>query len=251
MVAPFGNVVRVRSARQRRRARSETRRRRLRRRHAGARRLHRQRRHRQRPRLARRHVRQGAAAVDAGANWEARVIFSAERDRDGDYALGDLDRARANAVPRCSATSRASPTATSATPPSRCAATASAVVHEQHRLRQLEDRGRHRSRLHAAAAGDAQQRRGRHAVHAGGARSRRPPNAPVQLSDTMTMKWQAGVIAVHAGLRAGRGEHAGAVRAVAAVLDFPVQQYSPDSALDDLGIGVFGQATFTCTRGSI
>ena len=46
-------------------------------------------------------------------NWEARVIFSGERDRDGDYALKDLAVAPRSPF-HGRATSRDTPTATSA-----------------------------------------------------------------------------------------------------------------------------------------
>jgi hypothetical protein len=101
------------------------------------------------------------------ANWEARLIYSGERARDGDYALNDLDALRANPFH----TSRDFEGHTNRD------------VHRDHvpgaprrrevhvrlddRLRPLEDRRSHGPGLLAAAARHArQQRRGR-PVHPG------------------------------------------------------------------------------------
>ena len=55
-------------------------------------------------------------------------------------------------------------------------------------------------------------------------------------------------VPVHAELRAGRGQQLLAVRAVAVRRRSRSAQHSPQSALDDRGVGVYGQGTFTVRR---
>ena len=69
-------------------------------------------------------------------------------------------------------------------------------------------------------------------------------NAPVQLTDAVALKWQGGVFLFT------QNYDQMAVNSLAPFLlspqlGFPVQQYSPTPSLDDLGIGLFGQAVFT------
>ena len=84
--------------------------------------------------------------------WEGRVIFSGERARDGDYALNDVGALRDESVSRC-ARFRGSgrprrPRHDRARAPR---AGGPVVVLEHDRVRQLEDAGRDRPRLHAVA----------------------------------------------------------------------------------------------------
>ena len=97
-------------------------------------------------------------------------IVASERDRDGDYALTDLGAARStpfqvHARLRGLHRSRRHVDGHHAARRRRAD-----LVHEQHRVRDLADAGLDRSRLHAAAAGDARQRGRSHPVHAGAAR---------------------------------------------------------------------------------
>ena len=98
-----------------------------------------QRRHRQRHRLARGVLGKGQLLWMPATNWEARVIVSGERARDGDYALNDLAALRANPFHSPRATSRASPIATSSA--RRCSPRGRRSVRslDHDRVRELED----------------------------------------------------------------------------------------------------------------
>jgi iron complex outermembrane receptor protein len=69
-------------------------------------------------------------------------------------------------------------------------------------------------------------------------------NAPVQLSDAVSMKWQAGAMLFTQSYDQ-TAVNSLAPFVLSPLVTFPVSQYSPDSSLDDLGIGLFGQAVFT------
>ncbi len=121
-------------------------------------------------------LRQGAAAVDAGPAWEARAIVSGERARDGDYALA-RSRRRCAAIPFHAARDFEGFThrdIVNTTVLARREGAASRVLDDD-RVRALEDGGRDRPRLLAAAARHPRERRGSLPVHAGGARSPRRP----------------------------------------------------------------------------
>ena len=68
--------------------------------------------------------------------------------------------------------------------------------------------------------------------------------APIQLSDDVRLRWQAGVFFFT------QGYEQDAVNSFSPFLvaPFPVSQHSPRSALDDNGVGLFGQATVTLGR---
>ena len=115
------------------------------------------------------------------------------------------------------------------------------------RLRPLEDRRRDRSRLLAAAADDAQQRREGLPVHAGiplrvGAGRR------VKLSDAATLKWQAGLFLFT------QNYDQDAVNNFAPVVlspFIPVRRCTSTRrrpSLDDTGVGVYGRGRSACRR---
>ena len=68
-----------------------------------------------------------------------------------------------------------------------------------------------------------------------------PEQAPIALSDSAHLRWQAGVFLFTQGYQQD------AVNSFSpfVVAPFPVSQHSPRSALDDDGVGLFGQATVT------
>ena len=70
------------------------------------------------------------------------------------------------------------------------------------------------------------------------------PGAPVALADRVALKWQAGVFVFT------QNYEQDAVNTLApfllsAFVAFAVEQHAPQSALDDVGVGIFGQATAT------
>jgi iron complex outermembrane recepter protein len=176
-------------------------------------------------------------------NWEARVIFSAERDRDGDYALADLDLAR--------------------TQPFHVQRDYEGYTHRDVTGTTVMLRGEGERVTFTSSTGfvswkteDAtdldysplplatRNNREDDFQFTQEVRAASGVNAPVQLSDTMTMKWQAGVMFFTQGYEQV-AVNTLAPFVLSPFLDFPVAQYSPDSALDDLGLGLFGQATLT------
>jgi len=166
------------------------------------------------PRLAIGRLCEGPVAVAADARWEARAIFTAERARDGDYALNDPRVAAAQAVPTRRATSRGLPIATSSRRRCRSPARARASTSPRDRLPEVEDGGSHRPRLQPCRCDAATMpRRTSSSPRRSAFASAKA--APITLTEHVTMKWQAGVCAVHAELHAGCGEQLLALRAVA------------------------------------
>ena len=173
--------------------------------------------------------------------WETRVIFTGEQARDGDYSLNDVGALRSNpfhaardfegfAEPRrlwhhgAGEGRRQRP-----------------ELHQHHGHRRLDDAGRHRPRLHTTAADQARQYRERAAVHAGvAARIRRRCGHLVDA----TPRDCAGRPACSSSRRPTSRMPSTAIRR-RLVAPIPVSQHSPRSALDDFGIGLFGQATLT------
>ncbi|MCC7179363.1 MAG: TonB-dependent receptor [Acidobacteria bacterium] len=174
-------------------------------------------------------------------NWEARVIFSAERDRDGDYALGDLDQLRAA--------------------PFRVARDYEGYTHRDIKATTVMLRGEGEHIAFTSSTGFvswqtedatdldysplplATRNNAEESVQfTQEIRAASPVNAPLQLSDSLALKWQAGVMLFT------QGYDQLAVNTIAPFVfspfvDVPIQQYSPEAALDDFGMGVFGQAT--------
>ena len=70
------------------------------------------------------------------------------------------------------------------------------------------------------------------------------PAAPIKLSDNATLKWQGGVFLFTQNYDQRRGELF-APFLLSPLLPFSVDQHSPEAALDDGGIGVYGQGTVT------
>ena len=65
--------------------------------------------------------------------------------------------------------------------------------------------------------------------------------APIRLSDAATLKWQAGLFLFTQGYDQDAVNHFSPF----VVAPFAISQHSPRSALDDAGVGVFGQGTVT------
>ena len=176
-------------------------------------------------------------------NWEARVIFSAERDRDGDYALMDLDAARERPflVQRdFDGYTRRDVRATTVMlrgDGERVSLTSSTgfVSWQTEDATDLDY-----TPLPLATRNNAED----DLQFTQEIRAASPPNAPVQLGDTLTMKWQTGVMLFTQGYEQ-LAVNTLAPFLLSPQLGIPVQQYSPDASLDDLGMGIFGQAVFT------
>ena len=183
--------------------------------------------------------------VTPNANWQARVIYSHERNRDGDYALGDLDAIRANAVRR-DARFRG--------------------LHQSRHQRHHDQRARHRRErcrsrattgfvtwktedetdldytpLPLATRSNAEE----DFQFTQEVRFASPENAPLQLSDTRDPQVAGRHRVLQPELRAARGQHAVARSCCRRSIPFPVAQTSPESAIDTSGFGLFGHGTMS------
>jgi iron complex outermembrane recepter protein len=175
--------------------------------------------------------------------WETRVIVSGERARDGDYALGDLAalRARPFRVARDfeGRTDRdvLSTTITTRRQGSRLTfSTTTGVVRWDTRdltdldytplpLARRDNREdstqfTHEARLASSAA------------------------APVRLADDVTLRWQTGLFLFTQNYEQD-AVNSYAPSLISPFIDFGLDQHIPQSALDDVGLGLFGQATVT------
>ena len=176
------------------------------------------------------------------SNWEARAIVSAERDRDGDYALNDLGALRKNPFHAArDFEGKTDRNVTSTTLLARrvgsrlsFSTTTGVVKWRTHDLTDLdytplplvkrdnrEDSLQFTQEVRLASG-----------------------TAPVQISGSATLKWQAGVFFFT------QGYDQDAINQFSPfVLDpslpIPVSQHSPQSSLDDSGVGVYGQGTIT------
>ena len=177
-------------------------------------------------------------------NWEARVIFSGERARDGDYALNDLGGAAREPVSRLARLrglhQPRHPRHDHSGPP-RTGGAGAFVEHD--RLRQVEDRGRRPTsttrRFRSSRA--TTPKRTSSSRRRSASRRRTPPSS---LSDTAALEMAE---------RASSSSRRTTIRTPSTCSRRSCSRrssrcrsaYSPLSDLDDFGLGVFGQGTVT------
>jgi iron complex outermembrane receptor protein len=181
--------------------------------------------------------------VVPNANWEARVIYSHERNRDGDYALGDLGVIRVT--------------------PYRVARDFEGFTNRDINSATVNLRGTGQSFAIESNTGfvkwttedqtdldysplplatrtnDEADRQFTQEV-----RLASPENAPVALSDAVMLRWQAGVEYFNQAYEQDAVNRLSAF-VLSPQVPFPVAMHSPESAIDSTGIGVFGRATVT------
>ncbi|MDH4066785.1 MAG: TonB-dependent receptor, partial [Acidobacteriota bacterium] len=176
-------------------------------------------------------------------NWEARVIFTAERDRDGDYSLVDLDAARTRPfqVQRdFEGYTRRDVRATTVLlrgEGERVTFTSSTgfVSWQTEDATDLDY-----TPLPLATRNNAEE----DLQFSQEIRASSPQNAPVQLTDDLALKWQAGVMLFTQDY-SQVAINTLAPFVLSPIAGFAVRQYSPEASLDDLGMGIFGQATLS------
>jgi iron complex outermembrane receptor protein len=174
------------------------------------------------------------------AAWEGRVVFSGERARDGDYSLNDVGALRSNPFRAArDFEGRADRDVMGTTILARRAGgpivfssttgflnwTTQDVTDLDYTPRPIvtrdntEEDFQFTQELRVASA----------------------ETAPVQLTDTARLRWQSGVFVFT------QSYEQDAINSYSpfVVAPFPVSQHSPRSALDDFGLGLFGQATVT------
>ena len=176
------------------------------------------------------------------SNWEARAIVTTERARDGDYALNDLDALRANpfhaardfegytnrdiVAPTFSFTRTGSSIDLSAT--------TGFVSWETEDATDLD----YSPYPLATRVNNEQDFQFTQEVRVASAKGLR-----MALTDTMTLKWQAGAsIFTQAYDQEAVNSYSPFV--LSQFVGFPVSQLSPQAELDDRGFGLYGETTF-------
>jgi len=177
------------------------------------------------------------------AVWETRLIVTGERARDGDYALNDLAALRRNPfhVARDfeGHTDRdvlATTVLTRREGRRLAFSTATGVV--RWKTQDATDLDYTPLAL-ATRDNDEENLQFTQEIRLASAAS-----APATLSDRLTLKWQTGVFFFTQDYEQDAVNHF-APRLLSPLLAFPVSQHSPQSKLDDFGIGVYGQGTGT------
>jgi iron complex outermembrane receptor protein len=178
--------------------------------------------------------------------WETRVIVSGERARDGDYALADLEQVRATpfAVMR-DFEGRTDRDILNAVVEARHAGSRFTFTSTTGVLRwktfdatdldytalplatreNLEETTQFTQEVRVASAAAA----------------------PLALSDRVALRWQAGALIFTQNYDQNAFNDFGAF-VLSPFVNFPVRQTSPDAALDDAGIGLYGQGTVAIGR---
>jgi iron complex outermembrane receptor protein len=182
----------------------------------------------------------GQVLFTPAANWETRVIVTGERARDGDYGLNDVAALRADPFHAArDFEGRADRDIFGTTIHVRRTAgpllLSSATGIVSWKTQDVTDLDyTPRSSLQRDNTEEALQLTQEFRVASS-------EQARVQLSDDASLRWQAGVFLFT------QGYDQDAVNAFAPglVAPFAVSQHSPRSALDDSGVGAFGQATVT------
>lgn len=175
--------------------------------------------------------------------WEARVLFTGERARDGDYALSDLAGLRANPF-------HASRTIQGFTRRN----IVSPTVHVSHTGQKIDFStvtgfvwwktddltDLDYTALPLVTRNNTEQDfQFTEEFHVASSKA-----APISLSDRVALKWQAGVFVFTQNYEQDAINNFSPF-VLSPFLGFPVSQHSPQSTLDDSGVGVYGQGTWT------
>jgi iron complex outermembrane receptor protein len=177
------------------------------------------------------------------AQWEARVIFSGERARDGDYALQDLESLRANPYEAArdfeGFTHRdILSTTVLARMEGERFTISSTTGFVSWKTTDLTDLDYTPLPLITRSNAEEDFQFTQEVRMASAAR------APVRLGDRATLKWQAGAFLF------SQNFDQNAVNTIAPgvfspLLPFAIDQHSPQAELDDFGVGFYGQGTAT------
>jgi iron complex outermembrane receptor protein len=177
------------------------------------------------------------------ANWEARFILSGERARDGDYALNDLAALRARRL-------RSSRDFEGSTHRDIVAPTV--LLRRTGRTVELSTTtGLVRWETNDATDLDysplpliTRTNRERDRQFTQEVRLASARDADVPLTGAVSLRWQTGVF-LFTQKYEQEAVNAFSPFVLSPLAGFPVAQTSPDAALDDAGVGVYGRGTFT------
>jgi iron complex outermembrane receptor protein len=180
------------------------------------------------------------------SDWEARVIVSGERARDGDYALNDLGALRNN--PFQAARDFEGHTDRD------IVSTTALLRHEGRRVTLTSTTGVVNWNTDDLTDLDytplpliTRQNEEDAMQFTQEVRLASAANAPVTLSDGATLRWQSGVFFFTQNYDQLAVNNFSPF-VLSPFVPFPVSQTSPQAALDDAGIGVYGQGTLTFAR---
>jgi iron complex outermembrane receptor protein len=177
------------------------------------------------------------------ARWEARALLTVERARDGDYALNDVGALRANAfhasrnVEGYTHRDIIAPTVHVTRSGDRIDFSA-ATGFLKWKTNDLTD-------LDYTAAPIATRSNAEEDFQfTEELRVSSAKTAPIALSNRVALKWQAGVFLFTQNYTQD-AVNSYSPFVVSPFIAFPVSQHTPQAALDDRGVGVYGQGTFT------
>lgn len=177
-----------------------------------------------------------------GHSWETRLIVSGERARDGDYALNDLAAVRATPfeVQRDfeGFTNRDlwSTAFTARHERGRFAFTSTTGVVQ---WKTVDETDLDYTPLPLSTRRNAEEA----TQFTQEVRLASAAGTPVKLSERLSLRWQAGALFFTQGLDQLAVNSIGPF-VLSPLINFPVDQTTPDAELDDWGIGLFGQGTF-------
>jgi iron complex outermembrane receptor protein len=177
------------------------------------------------------------------ANWDARLIYTGERARDGDYALNDLGALRGN--PHHSSRDVEGHTnrdVNATTFVARRAGSKLAFTSTTGFVRWKTDdlTDLDYSPFPLLTRSNAEK----DSQFTQEIRFASAPGGAVKLSDRASLKWQAGVFLFSQNYDQDAVNNF-APGVLSEFIPFPVSQHSPVAALDDTGVGVYGSGTFT------
>jgi iron complex outermembrane receptor protein len=180
------------------------------------------------------------------ADWEARLIYSGERARDGDYALNDLGALRTNPFHSSrDVEGHTNRDVHATTFLARYAgqkltfASTTGIVHwKTDDLTDLD---------YTAAPLLTRTNAEKDTQFTQEVRFASAPAAAVKLSDAATLKWQAGLFLFTQNYDQSAVNNF-APFVLSPGISFPVAQHSPDAALDDTGVGLYGNGTIAIKK---
>jgi iron complex outermembrane recepter protein len=177
------------------------------------------------------------------AAWQARVLLTGERARDGDYALVDLATLRANPF-HASRNYEGFTHRDIVAPTVLVSRTGGAVDFSSVTGVVWWDTEDSTDLDYSALPLIRRDNKEHDRQFTQELRFASAKNAAISLAQPVTLAWQAGVF-VFTQNYTQDAVNSFAPYVLSPVLSFPVNQTSPQSALDDRGVGVYGQGTFT------
>ena len=180
------------------------------------------------------------------ARWETRAMFTGERARDGDYALNDLDAIRSR--PFHAASNVDGYTRRDILAPTIQTAYAGTKFDVSTTTGFLKWKTDDLTDLDYTALPLVTRTNAEEAFQfTTEARIASAKAAPIVVSDRVLLRWQAGVFVFTQNYQQD-AVNSYSPFVLSPFLSFPVSQHSPRSTLDDAGVGIYGQGTWTFAK---